>query len=335
MSEQIYTQLIQELEARRSAVLVTIIFTQGSTPRKSGSKMLVGAQGRITGTIGGGALEKQAEKAAIDLLREEKSAILPFGLQEEGEYSIGMACGGDAQVLFQYVSWDNSQWVLAVRAVEACKEGDSGWLLSREDGEQALFWPTGTPYPEQLPACLTAQLRPGVPQFAEHWLAEPVAAQSRVLIFGAGHISKSLVPILASVDFRAIVFDNRKEFAAPDLFPQAERVICGDYSRLSDYLKVEPEDYVIILTHGHEFDFTVQAQVMRQSYAYLGVIGSAKKTAKLNTQLLQEGFTPEQLAEVHTPIGLPILAQTPSEIAISIAGELVLVRARRRQEENT
>ena len=127
-----------------------------------------------------------------------------------------------------------------------------------------------------------------------------------------------------------MVFDDRPELANTSLFPTAELVICGDFTRISDYLTVTEEDFVVIMTSGHMRDSQVEDQVLRGAFAYVGVIGSRRKTAPVNQRLREAGISEEAIALVHTPIGTPILAVTPEEIAVSIAGEMIQVRAQRR-----
>ena len=105
----------------------------------------------------------------------------------------------------------------------------------------------------------------------------------------------------------------------------------GDYTQISDYLQFTGDDYIVIMTNGHSFDLEVQDQVLRGDFAYVGVIGSRKKTAAVNAKLRERGVADEAIAQVHTPIGTPIKAVTPEEIAVSIAGELIYTRALRRE----
>ena len=153
----------------------------------------------------------------------------------------------------------------------------------------------------------------------------------RALIFGAGHIAKALVPLLHTVGFRAVVFDDRPELATRESFPQADEVICGDFARIEDYVSIRPEDYVVIMTNGHEHDFQAEVQGLRHTIAYVGVIGSRKKTAFVNQRLREAGIGEAAIASVHTPIGTAIKAVTPEEIAVSITGEMILVRATARE----
>ena len=147
------------------------------------------------------------------------------------------------------------------------------------------------------------------------------------------HIRERLYPLLRSVDFRPWIFDCRPAFADRALFPDAEEVLCGDFTRIADYVTVTPEDYVVVMTSGHGFDFTVQEQVLRGETAYIGVIGSRRKTAAVNERLRAAGIPESAIARVHAPIGTAIRAVTPAEIAVSVAGEMICVRAERRGGE--
>ena len=165
----------------------------------------------------------------------------------------------------------------------------------------------------------------------ENCFTMPLPVGERAIIFGGGHIARALVPLLYTVGFRPVVFDDRPQFAEVERFPQADQVICGDFTRIGDYLTVGPEDYVVIMTNGHEYDFQAQVQVLRGETAYVGVIGSRKKTAFVNRRLREAGISEEAIAFVHTPVGTAIKAVTPEEIAVSITGEMILVRATRRE----
>lgn len=159
----------------------------------------------------------------------------------------------------------------------------------------------------------------------EEWAR--TARPGRVYIFGGGHVSRKLVPALAAVEFRCVVLENRAEFALPALFPEAEEVRCIDYARAAQEAALTADDYVVIMTRGHQDDLLIQAQVMRTPVRYIGVIGSRQKTAALTAALREMGFTDADLARVHAPIGLPIRSETPAEIAVSITAQLILVRA--------
>ena len=147
-------------------------------------------------------------------------------------------------------------------------------------------------------------------------------------IFGAGHVGLALEPILRYVNFTTKVIDDRPDFASSERFPGADEVVVID-SFLDAYQGMETDEnsYIVIVTRGHAGDYDVLKQSLRRTTAYIGMIGSRQKVAELYRMLREDGFGQEELARVYSPIGTSIFAETPEEIAISIAGEMIKVRA--------
>ena len=290
-------------------MLATIVWDDGSAPRR-GSQMLVGAEGLLSGTIGGGAVELRSIQLARALLAgQHVDALYDFKLSRDGE--LGMACGGDVTVLFTPARLSDRVWdALAAEVLRRVRDRVPGWLVLPLDG--------AAPHIAETAGDRRGRVLPCRCRWGE-----------RAVIFGAGHIARALTPLLRTIGFRPVVVDDRPGFATAEHFPQADRTICGDFDRISDYLTLTPEDYVVIMTNGHEHDFQAEVQVLRGETAYVGVIGSRKKTAFVNQRLREAGIPEEKIAFVHTPVGTPIKAVTPEEIAVSIAGEMICVRARR------
>ena len=310
----IFQTLVYEREKGHDAVLATIIWDDGSAPRGKGSQMLVGQNGLLAGTIGGGAVEGQAIVISREMLADgTNSRIREFRLRRDGSaQSTGMVCGGDVTVYFRRIPMAEDAWdALASEALRRIRQRQEGWLVQPLDGEM--------PYLAEEDSD------------KENCFTMPLPVGERAIIFGGGHIARALVPLLYTVGFRPVVFDDRPQFAEVERFPQADQVICGDFTRIGDYLTVGPEDYVVVMTNGHEYDFQAQVQVLRGETAYVGVIGSRKKTAFVNRRLREAGISEEAIAFVHTPVGTAIKAVTPEEIAVSITGEMILVRATRRE----
>lgn len=331
--KQILTQILYEMEHGDDCAIVTVVQSAGSTPRGIGAKMLAGQRGLILGSVGGGAVEKEALELAKKSIKEKKSFLHEYILKPNPGEDIGMICGGNVTLFFQYISAKSAEWKDAISMVlQNINSGMGGWLISLFDQELPIVVDNAgqIQYGEGLAEDISVALAEQGPSMQSHYYAEPIPMGDRVVIFGAGHIAQQLVKLLPALDFKPVVFDNRKEFANEKLFPQAERVICADYGDIAAELSLTGSDYVVIMTDGHSHDFTVQAQVMQGQYAYLGVIGSRHKTAALNKKLQALGISEEELKTVHTPIGTAIRAVTPAEIAISIAGELILVRAQLR-----
>lgn len=155
----------------------------------------------------------------------------------------------------------------------------------------------------------------------------PLPSGERAVIFGAGHCGLALAAVLHMVGFRVTVMDNRPELLTKERFPQAEELICGDLEHIADHITITPEDYAVVMTNAHTYDFVLQSQLLRSPMAYVGVIGSRSKKASVEERLRGVGVTDEMIQTVHTPIGLTIGAVTPEEIAVSIAAEMIQVRA--------
>lgn len=325
----------QHLLAGDALVLVTVTASSGATPRGAGARMLVGKDGRICGTIGGGAVEYRSEQIALQVLTRQVSGQQDFSLTRDDVQNLGMICGGAVNVFFHYISAGDPDTIALTREAERIFEtGEALWLLSDigNGGDLSLYTRSGGFFGHSCPEWLVDHLsrQPKRVQVdGADFCVEQINGSGRVYIFGCGHVSQELEPVLSHVGFRCVVLDDRPEFARRELFPTAEEVKLIDFSKISETLSIGQEDYVCVMTRGHAFDTVIQAQVLKCGPCYVGVIGSKKKAAGVRKVLKEEyGLTEEELNRVTTPIGLDIDAETPAEIAVSIAGQLIQVRAK-------
>lgn len=335
--KELFEALRSALDRGEGAVLCTIVASSGSAPRGAGAKMAVFADGGSRGTIGGGAVEARSQGYALDLLRSGgESLVHAFDLTPNEVQDIGMICGGKVTVAFQVLR------AAALPAVEAVLETldrpeEDAWLITPVEeglaGGLGLYDGAHGPRfavplsPEALRPLLRSRgvLRKEAPAC----YVEPLVQAGVVYLFGGGHVGRELCPVLAHVGFRVVLFDDRPQAALPQRFPQASRVILGDYRRIFDHITVTDRDYVVIMTPGHQSDFEVLSQVLTTPASYVGCIGSRRKAAAARERLAGLGFSPAELDRVHSPIGLPIGGETPAEIAISIAAQLIAHRSGR------
>lgn len=332
---KLFHLLSRTLENGQDAVLVNVVASSGSTPRGAGACMLVTAEGRQYGTIGGGMVEYRSEQMAQQVLEERHSRLEYFVLSKNEVQDLGMICGGNAHVYFRYISAsDGEVQKLTARVEEMFARGEQSWLIGEvtPGSEGGLYicgrdsGAFGMPIPEKLREKLGG--RSGTIELdGRSFYCETLVRAGKVCIFGGGHVAQALVPVLSSVGFRCLVLEDRKEFADPALFPGVEETRLVDNERVLDFVDIGEDDYVVIMTRGHGFDQTVQAQVLKTSARYIGVIGSRKKTEKVFDNLRALGFDDADLARITTPIGLEIGAETPAEIAVSITAQLIAVRA--------
>lgn len=158
-------------------------------------------------------------------------------------------------------------------------------------------------------------------------ISEPVLPPQRLIILGGGHVGLALSEFAAKCGFAVTVVDDRPAFAAPERFPWAEKVLCEDYAAAIGRLGAGPRDFVAVLTRGHAHDGDcLRVLLGRPATAYLGMIGSRKRVAAMREELAKEGYSPARLDALRAPIGLPIGAAAPAEIAVSILAELISYR---------
>ena len=151
--------------------------------------------------------------------------------------------------------------------------------------------------------------------------AEWFCPQPRLIICGGGHVAREVAALAAHLDFRVTVLDDRADLVTRERFPTAEQVICDSYDNLERWL--EPGTCYVVVTPDHKADLLCVSKILPTEYAYLGMIGSKKKVAATFENLRRAGFTEEQIATIFAPIGLPIGAVTPAEIALSILAQVI------------
>lgn len=329
---QLYETLLALLDRGRDAVLATIVAEEGSSPRGAGAQMLIGPEGLAAGTIGGGAAEGAAIELAGKLLKERRSVLRDFRLRYDPKARENPVCGGDISVLLQFIGHEDEGWRSVTAALLTRLSGkERCWLVLRTDGRTpALLDERERLLAGEAPAASCA-LSCSRSVLAEGFFSLPLSPGERAVIFGGGHCARALAPLLGTVGFRVTVFDDRPDFVTSERFPTAETLVLGDFLHIGETLALTGEDYVVVMTTGHQHDYEVELQVLRgPAPAYIGVIGSRTKTAYVNGRLREAGIPESAIRRVHSPIGTAIRAVTPEEIAVSIAGEMILERARLR-----
>jgi len=357
--------MVRLLSQGESLVLATVFTRSGSAPRTAGARMLIRRDGSILGTIGGGLLEAQVQQMAVEVFKERKVVLQEFLLTGEAASGMHMICGGRVEVLIEFVDTGDEQtlevyrealdtinahrraWLLTALPLGETKESTPALWLVREDGttigtvvpEVAVSVGRGSPiglFGEGVDGTersldLTSTRHPVLVSCGQQRvLIEPVYSTGTAVIFGAGHISQKLAPLCKLVGFETVVVDDREDFANPERFDTADRIVVKSFGNACSDLGIDQESYLIIVTRGHLHDQTVLAQALRTNAGYIGMIGSVHKRNATYKALISQGFAAEDLARVHSPIGLSIGAETPEEIAVSIVGELIQTRASRK-----
>jgi Xanthine and CO dehydrogenases maturation factor, XdhC/CoxF family len=328
--------VIEQLEKGKDMALTTLIAGIGSTPRGAGTHMWASSDGSSGGTIGGGMVEHKASLKAVEALEHKTSILQEYNLGSNDAASIGMICGGSVAAYCQYISHKDAKTLdLFKQMKEALGEDEKAWFIL--DITETSEWKMGL-YTEKsglfgLDICEVKEMlknKAGEMKVGERcYYIEPIIKAGIVYVFGGGHVSQALVPVLTNLDFTCVVFDDREEFANAKRFPSAKETHVGEFTNIGNYINITKHDYVIVMTKGHKGDYDVQAHALSKKPFYIGVMGSKAKLGNNAKILMEKGFTKEEIDKCHMPIGLAIHAETPEELAISVAGELIMLRATR------
>lgn len=303
---KVLKRIIACCEQGIDAGLAVIVERQGSSPREVGAMlMLDGAGGRV-GTIGGGVLEQRVIEQLANAMLEHCVKIQVFDLLPEG---FGMPCGGRIKVLLSPIGAE----ALPVFSdlVEQLQKGIPATLYGGLKEPGAMHWEI-------------------VPQASgvTPWFEIPVETTAELFLFGAGHIAKALCPMALAADFQVTILDDRRDVFDDGVFPEEVHTIAlssfdGCMTRCP---AISEKAFVLIATYGHRHDMVVLKQALATNAGYIGMVGSRNKRDAIFSRLKAEGMSETALLRVHCPVGLPIGAITPAEIATSILAEMIAHR---------
>lgn len=325
---QLIKPILERLDRGERVVLATVLETEGSVPRSTGAAMAVLPGDAMLGTVGGGAAEFAATAFARAMLADDGAgaAVRTFNSMA-GEAQPGERCGGSVTILFQPLGAPEK--ALFRRAAALADGRNPAWLVRRlQNGRVAdiALHTHDAPCPWFAPMEQRA-VYASLPQGGMA-LAEPIAGAAQVYLFGAGHVAQRLAPELSRVGFDVTVIDAREALLFGAAFDCARERILADPVETAARLALGGNDYAVVMASSHETDFQILEKLLRQQPTYLGCIGSRRKIAMAQERLAAAGVTRAAFAaRVHAPIGLPIRAETPEEIAVSIAAEMILHRA--------
>ena len=329
----IYDTIKESLNSGRKGVLATVISRTGSAPRDVGARMFVDESGQSDGTVGGGLLELQVQKAAIERKDDIRAAIMHFQMNAKTVAEEGMLCGGNVDVLLEPVIAKHGQ--LYQRLADMERKGKKGIVVtSLTDSftktliDESLGITGDAMAESNALNCLSLVVQ-GRPVIAGDgaFLVEPVFNRTRLYIFGAGHVSQFIAKIANMVDFAVIVIDDRQEFANSVRFPEADEIVVDNFIKAFSTLSFSGNEFVVIVTRGHSHDADVLREALSRDARYIGMIGSKRKVKMIFDLMREAGFSDDAVSKVYAPIGLGIHAETPQEIAVSIVSQLIQIRA--------
>jgi xanthine dehydrogenase accessory factor len=353
---EVMPEVLQWLNSGERIALATVVSVVGSAPRGLGATLAINEKEEISGSVSGGCVEPAVIEEGMRVIRSGKPRLLTFGISEEQNLEqIGLSCGGEIRVFVERLD-PSDMTVLLLQALQAEEpavlatvigaspdhsELIGGELLvtERPDGEEALL---GTL--RQTP------LEPEIAQHAHELLPRGECDIQRyptskgtddsyvevfygvyptprqLIIVGAGHVSIPLTKLAKVLGYHVMVVDAREAFATRERFPDADEVLVEWPDEALSRLSITVNTAVAVLTHDDKFDVPALEVALRSPASYVGAIGSRGTREQREKRLRSAGITDDQISHIHGPIGLPIGAKTPEEIALAILTQIVAVR---------
>ena len=313
---QIWQLINKSIQENIPAMLLYVLESKGSSPGRQGFFMAVTAEGEMEGSIGGGMMEHKF----VELAREQLRA----GSQESGvrkqvhdksaiTNQSGMICSGEQTIFLYPVKKDDA--VTIQQIINSLEQNKNGSLRLSQEG---LFFSGAIPATDFYFSM----------QSENDWeYVEKTGYKNQLFIIGGGHCSLAFSKLMRGMDFYITVYEEREGLNTLEKNEFAnEIIIADDYTALANLIPSGPNQYVVIMTFGYRTDDIALRALLDKQFKYLGVLGSKKKMEKLFDDYRADGIAEEVLQRIHTPIGIAINSQTPQEIAVSIAAEIIAAK---------
>jgi xanthine dehydrogenase accessory factor len=306
--------------------------------------MVVTADNKSFGTIGGSLIEAAAIREAKNVLASGRTSIISFELSGKDATAPGMICGGTAEILLDYIPANEENLAFFQHWCDLIQQGQDFYFITHLKGSgdsvqvlyHAILHSDGSTIGNTSFSEIEIEnLRPELHNISstyimnlkDTWLmVDHIRKLKTLYCFGAGHVAVPTAHLAALVGFRVVVTDDRPEFANRDRFPEAEEIIIKDFNHAFDGLEIDGDSFIVIVTRGHQYDRVVLEQALKTDAGYIGMISSRHKREAIYDALEKLGVKKERLEWVHSPIGIDIGGETPEEIAVSIVAELIKVR---------
>ena len=330
--------------------MATLVSAKGSTPRTAGARMWVAPGGRLLGSVTiGGCVDARVIAESDRTLRDGGSRVLTYSLGDEEAWEIGLTCGGEIEVLIERVDLDREDdpVVTAYRqASQAAREDIGATIVARLDGQRHRLVVTdddaigtlddvgldaaaiGLAH-ESRTASWTSTITTANGETRLYF--ERVALAETVVIYGAGEVARSLVPIVRELGMRTVLVDGRERFATRERFPQVDDLRVGLPSEIAAELPATSRTYVVLVAHDYKYELPVLRHLLPSGAGYIGMLGSRRRGDAVKRLLREDGVAEDAIAKLHTPIGLDIGARSTAEIALAIAAEIIAVREGKRR----
>ncbi len=314
---QIWKLILQSIDDNIAVMLLYVLESSGSSPGRKGFFMAVNAAGEIQGSVGGGMMEyKFVQMAADKLLHDEQELSVRKQVHDKSavKNQSGMICSGEQTIFLYRVAASDKKNIEAI----------TGCLLLNKNGLLQLS-PDGLHFSNETPA------KDHFYYFKDErdWLyQEKLGYKNKLYIIGAGHCSFALSRIMRLMDFYICLYDDRQNLKTfqENEYVHEKKLLTG-YEECREFIPGgKSNHYVVVMTVGYRTDDIVIRSLLDKQFKYFAVLGSRKKLEKLFASYREAGIAEDLLRKIHSPAGIAINSQTPEEIAISIAAEMVRIK---------
>ncbi len=309
-----WKHLLEKLQDSQKVYVLTVIENFGSSPGRKGFKMLIAQDQFIFGSIGGGVMEFSLVEEAQKLLQEENLPTFIKKQIHKGNIKngSGMICSGEQTVAFHCLDSNHTSVIQDI--VNCIQNGQKGTLNLTSNSFYFSL--------KQLENQFEYQINS-----KENWFFdEHIGFKETLYIVGGGHVGVAVSEFFVKLGFYVVVFDNRKNLNTLENNKFAHQKLVVNYHNISNQIPKEKTSYVAIMTNKYTDDKLVLSKLLKNNYKFIGVLGSKAKLQVMWDVLLNEGYTQEDLDTVYAPIGLSIKSETPEEIAISIAAQIIQIK---------
>ena len=303
---------LQSLSENKNIVLMIVADSSNSSPGRQGFKMLIDEDGNSKGTIGGGIREKWMSDFSLDFMSSGRLITIKQLQHSESDKfeSSGLICGGFQTIIF--INLDKSHQLIIKDIIENNRKAvlyishQSFNLIDYQNSMSDIQFKYES---ENL------------------WsYQEVIGNYNSVYIIGGGHVGKAVSELMKMLGFYVVIFDHRESVFTMTENNAADKKIICDYDEVGQHIIENDKAYIVICTSKHTGDKTALMSVIKKQVSYIGMMGSKRKVKTIFNEIKAAGFSEELLNKVHSPIGLEIKSETPEEIAVSIAAEIIKIK---------
>ncbi|MEP4195431.1 MAG: XdhC family protein [Aliishimia sp.] len=315
MIDQAPEQALAWHKMKRGVALATVVETWGSAPRRVGAQLVISDDGEMQGSVSGGCVEGAVMIEAIDAIADGKSRMLTYGVSDDDAFSVGLACGGTIRVWVEPIGAGMPVALLEELVSKRTTREGVAYVVNTKTGARELV---ANGFEERF-----AKDRSGIEADEVTFVAihnPPL----RLAVVGAVHIAQALVPMARIAGFDPVLIDPRGAFGSEARFP-GETILDDWPDEALQTYGLDARTALVLLTHDPKLDDPALHIALRSKCFYIGALGSKRTHAKRVERLTSDGFSKDEIARIHAPVGLDIGSASPSEIGVSILAQMLQV----------